>query len=39
MTRSNTAIRLVSTKDINRQQWLDVRKQGLVAVMRLPLWA
>jgi putative phage-type endonuclease len=29
MTRSNTAIRLVSTKDINRQQWLDVRKQGL----------
>jgi putative phage-type endonuclease len=29
MTRSNTAIRLVSTKDINRQQWLEVRKQGL----------
>ena len=29
MTRSNTAIRLVSTKDINRQQWLDVRKQGI----------
>ncbi|MCB1659783.1 MAG: YqaJ viral recombinase family protein, partial [Pseudomonadales bacterium] len=29
MTRSNTAIRLVSTKEINRQQWLEVRKQGL----------
>ena len=29
MTRSNSAIRLVSTKDINRQQWLDVRKQGI----------
>ena len=29
MTRSNTAIRLVSTKEINREQWLEVRKQGL----------
>ena len=29
MTRSTTAIRLVSTKEMDRQEWLNVRKQGI----------
>ena len=29
MTRSTTAIRLVSTKEIDRRDWLNVRKKGI----------